>query len=1156
MIRLIFMTAFCLAASWGALARSQPAETEAAVQLSIADTKLGRPAQYGLERLTRALEAHGVRLTVAATEARQNLIIGTYGGSDEIRAWVDRGENGDVRLTMEKRPEALAVKRLNASKPTLAVVGYDDVGLMYALLDIADLVELSASPAKWFEEVDEISEAPRNSMRRMRVLMHHAANEKDWYHSLDYWDWYIGMLATNRFNGLNLVYSHQSPYMAPMYAWHVEVEEYPNVRAKGVSNEERRQNQKVMRHIAKLCHERGIELTIGVWQHLPWFNSYLKTRPDQESLVEGLDENNIARYTYLALKKLLKECPGIARIQIRPNEESGIHPKDQTEFYRDSVMRAIKQAAPHVKLDLRTVDVQQSLVAAAREADLGVRTSVKFYGEFLAQPYSPLQTLTGGYSYKSVLQKPQPNPVYNEVWMLGSHRVLMWGSEYYGREFGRNASFGATIGFETDGPMAQKGFLKPMSPAWRFFNNPEDEYFTHEIERHWAFFRTIGRFGYNPDAPRDVWLRPFRQRFGAAAESMAAAYESASKILALVISSHVENPNNYTWPEISMGGVVSAYAALNGMDKGMFPSIDDQVDDELAGRATGHIGAMRLAALFDTIADETAKSLEEAVTANRALEQSKEFRATSTDFRILDQLARYHSHRQREGYHMARFYRTGDASLLPLALKESEGSVADWRRLVEIAEPHYYPHLQTGMIENGHWKDKVFLVETNPKIIREAADIFHTYGLFDWGFDFGPCADTGEFKVFYFHEYANDFFHERRFVGVDPFRRFDPRVGFGFLDSGQLTATAHPMMATRDPNYPTSRQNLSGNTPFPNAPLPLKFLTGDFISSEEPIRFRIELPEDGFRFTFVFADDSANPREHGPFDLIGGDEVSDRALYKDIRVPAGETVVRQVDRHVRRSGWFPFWVFTLAPKKDATAIVSAVTIHRQAPNLAHAPSRRVSPARCTLSLTITMPPQPTAAGVERVGLSAASRDRVKEAMLHFRLDGEQSFKALPLKSEDGFVYSATIPPAELKGRWLEYAFSAVDDKGRSVRLPDAASTHSFRSRLSADENPPEVAHKPIRRCQAGQPLPIEATVLDPDGVAAVRVHFRPLDESLPYDCVVLDRQGDKFNGKIPGEAIRSDFDFVYYLEAVDEAGNGCFFPDWTKTAPYIIVRTE
>ncbi len=587
----------------------------------------------------------------------------------------------------------------------------------------------------------------------------------------------------------------------------------------------------------------------------------------------------------------------------------------------------------------------------------------------------------------------------------------------------------------------------------------------------------------------------------------------------------------------------------------MFPSIDDQVDDELAGRISGHIGPMRLAALFDSIADQTEAALADAEAANGKLRDSKEFRATVKDFEILSHLARYHARRQREGYEMARFYRTGDASLLPSALKESEGAVDQWHQLVDIAEPLYYPHLQTGMIENGHWKDKTFLVEIDPKIIRQAADILHTHGVFDLGLDFGPRADTVEYKVFYFHKYGNDFFHERRFEGVDPYRAFDPRVGYGFLDLDGLEASEHPMASTEDKTSLTSRQNLSGNVPNPAGPLPLDFLTGDSIHSKQPIRFRIEMPPDSYRFTFVFGDKSVHPRDYGPFDLRDGEGLGGQRRHRGIRLPAGKTVVRQVDRDIRGDDWFPFWAFTLSPSEEgASAMISALTVHRQAPNLAHAPRRRVSPQEpCKLSVTITMPPQPTGKPNQ---VSAAPGDRLKDAKLHYRIDGQPSFKSVPLQTEDGFVYSATIEPAELDGRWLEYAFTATDDAGRAARLPDAASDGLFRTRLAADEDPPEVVHEPIRKCRAGQPLSIEAKVSDPDGVAAVRVHYRPLNENLPYESLVLERDGDKFTGTIPGAAIRPDFDFVYYLEAVDEGGTGCFYPDWTKTAPYVIVRTE
>ena len=116
-------------------------------------------------------------------------------------------------------------------------------------------------------------------------------------------------------------------------------------------------------------------------------------------------------------------------------------------------------------------------------------------------------------------------------------------------------------------------------------------------------------------------------------------------------------------------------------------------------------------------------------------------------------------------------------------------------------------------------------------------------------------------------------------------------------------------------------------------------------------------------------------------------------MFRDIRVPVGETVVRQVDRHIRRIGWFPYTMFTLAPSKEnAEAMLSALTIHRQAPNMAHAPCGAMSPAApCTLSVTITMPPEPT--GKENQ-LSAAPGERLKEAALHYRVNGSESIETL------------------------------------------------------------------------------------------------------------------------------------------------------------------
>src|SRR4029079_16882907 len=116
-----------------------------------------------------------------------------------------------------------------------------------------------------------------------------------------------------------------------------------------------------------------------------------------------------------------------------------------------------------------------------------------------------------------------------------------------------------------------------------------------------------------------------------------------------------------------------------------------------------------------------------------------------------------------------------------------------------------------------------------------------------------------------------------------------------------LQAARHPMMGLEETNAqaPTSRQNLSGNSPHPKGPLPLNFLTGDFVHSDRPMTFRMELPPERYRFTFLFADESGHPQEHGPFNLKDGESIGGHTRFRDVHVTVGEPVVKQVDRNIR-----------------------------------------------------------------------------------------------------------------------------------------------------------------------------------------------------------------------------------------------------------------
>ena len=1099
---------------------------------------LESPAAYGLAQFEKALAARDVRFDRRSDlGSGRGVRVGVAAPGSPFAAW-----SKSAQIGLPETSEALTVKRIRDGKnETLVFAGADAAGLMYAFLEAAEEVEALPKGADWFPAIREISEKPANSMRRMRVLLHHEANEREWYQSIEYWDWYLGMLARNRFNGLNLVFSHQTSYMAPMYAWHVKVPEFPNVRGKGLTEAQRIANLEALKAIGRMCKERGIEFTIGIWQQLPWIQRFVKTREDQPIYVEGLDENNVREYTSLAMKELIRQVPGITRIQLRMNDESGIPMDLQTAFYRDIVMKAITEASPTMKIDLRMAGAREASIEAARQLNRGMRVGIKFYGEFMGQPYTPVEAVTHGYSYDERLQQPFKQPVYNEVWVLGSHRVFLWGSEDYGRRFGRNASYGGTIGFETDGPLAQKGYRDPYSPAWHIFKNKVDEYFRWEIERYWAFFRSVGRFGYNPETDHEVWMRPFRARFGSAAEALAKTYEEASRVIGLVVSSHINNINMYVWPEKSMGGVLGAYLDLRGSDKMQFPSINDQTAEELKGMLTGRPGPEGLAREYDRIADAVEKALGPG--ALGTLNTNKEFLSTRADFLMLAHLARYHAHRQREGYRMARFFATGDLGETRTALAEAQGAVEEWRALVALADRWYYEHMQFAPVENGHWKDSLFLVEKEPVFVQDAVETLKTYGLFERGFDFGQRPLAANTNIFRFWKYINSYDMEPRFLGLSGQSRYSPQTGYGWVDNEGLQETPMPALPARQ---------LSGEDPSPQLGLPRNALTSDFVSSLKPFTFRVDLPMEAHRLTLIFSDLSEKPRDHGPLlARFGSGRTS--PSREGIPIPAGKVVHFQADRNLRLN-WYPFELITVEPSKEgADAILSGLVVSAMKPCLGHAPLARLNPRTdATFSVTITMPPEPNAQGL----LSAGSAGRLAEASLLWRTDAAPEWKRSPLKTEDGFVYTAVLPAGTLTGRRIEYVFQATDRTGHVSRLPAEREAKTFTARLTADTSPPIIAHQPITFAEPGRPITLRANVSDPDGVAVVRAYFRPLADNRPYECIELEKRGDEYVGTIPGEIIVPEFEFIYFLEAVDEAGNGRFFPDWITATPYIIVPVK
>ncbi|HSV14872.1 MAG TPA: hypothetical protein VLI90_11470, partial [Tepidisphaeraceae bacterium] len=106
--------------------------------------------------------------------------------------------------------------------------------------------------------------------------------------------------------------------------------------------------------------------------------------------------------------------------------------------------------------------------------------------------------------------------------------------------------------------------------------------------------------------------------------------------------------------------------------------------------------------------------------------------------------------------------------------------------------------------------------------------------------------------------------------------------------------------------------------------------------------------------------------------------------------------------------------------------------------------------------------------------------------------------------------------------------------------------------------PPEtivVIHAPPTSASPGKPLTITADVHGPAGIKWVRLRYRPVNQYLDYDTLPMSSSGiDHYEATVPGEKIVSTWDFMYYIEVMDNAGHGQIYPDFNDTSPYVVVH--
>lgn len=1083
----------------------------------VTDQELGKPAVYGIDRLVQAIESRGISTRhdrqLPDHEVSITFVVGTTSGSPLARALA-----GD-RRPLPRAPESLAFRPMKRhGSPIVVIVGADDRGLSYALLEAARRIELAAPEVDLAElfPVDE-DDAPELAIRSVCIFPHNAELEREWFYSREFWEDYFARLALNRFNAFSLTFGHQTAYLTPMYPFFVDVPEYPEVIVPGLSPEDRTHNLDALRMISTMADERGIDFTLGIWQQHAY--EYGK------STVEGLTRDNLEGFCATGIRRVLEACPAISGVQLRVNSESGILLDEGARFWR-GIFAGIKACGRSVRLDVRAKAITDDTIQAARDTGLPVIVSTKYWTEHQGLPYHAAELqfadrLVRRHSYGDLLRHPRSYAFLFRLWNLGTNKFLLWGSSSWLRRFAESCHLGQALGFEVCAPLSNRGF-RNVGGYWRLFVDRNYESYRWEMQRYWYWYTLFGRIGYNSTTPKQVWQREFAARFGAAAKHVETAYETASEFLPLITAGHSPSASVFGyWPELDTGGLLDYYLEVEPSDVARFYSVQEYVTaylkDDLRAKETPSQLSTRFITMADA-AEEAIRAAEETV----GDEGRRELRGTQADVRVQAALARYHAHKLLAAEGLAFFYATGDYSMLRRAKADVQNTVEAWERLVQLTDGVYHDNLVFGREPEqlGHWKDNLISVRHDQSRVAEVAEIFRRYGLFDLGFDFGAAPERigGPWTPRLTAEYSI----EPRFIGVFPETRYTSERGYGWHAGPGLAASAAPTITA---------SAIRGFGRVSNV-LPRGMLYADSIrrsahASYDTAAFIVDLANGLYDVTFVMADQSETPASHGPMWIT----LQGRQRTEAFTVPAGEIVEQRVRVPVRNGRLEA----ELGADPSSRWIITAMIVTRVAPHFGHVPIRHAQPSsRIPVTATVTGP------------------EPIRRVSLYHRSDSAGPYVATSMSVKAEPIYEAFLPTDENTTQ-VQYYLEAEDTLGNVATYPKEGKAAPISVAIGMADRPPVVEHQPVRSCQPGVDLPVKVKIMSQAPLRWVKLYYRDLNQKEPYVILDMENVGGDYAASIPGEDVTPSWDLMYYIEASDILGNMAVYPDPEVGMPYVVV---
>jgi hypothetical protein len=702
------------------------------------------PGAWAAGRLMQALEARGIAGTRAARLAdtdQQSFSIVAAGAEN---AWA-KDALRELKIAIPASNEAFALADMSrGQKRALLACGHDARGLVYALTELADLVENAPDAMAALKAVQPGVERPANAVRSMMRSFCSDVEDKPWFNDRAMWPLYFDILVAQRFNRFNLAFGigydfirHVTDaYFEFTYPFLLKVPGY-NVRVPQLADEERESNLAMLKYIAGECVKRGLEFHVGLWMHgYEWIES-----PHANYTVEGLDKSTHGPYCRDAVRMLLKEVPEISGLTFRIHGESGVQ-EGSFDFWR-MVFDGVATCGRSIELDMHPKGMSAEMTEIAIATKQPVTMSPKYWGEHMGMPYHQadirklekpkaenkvgLMALSEGtrsflrYGYGDLLREDRRWKVVHRIWP-GTQRILLWGDPAFAAAYSRAFQFCGSDGVEIMEPLTFKGRRgsgiagsrcgyadAALNPRWDW---EKFEYST----------RIWGRMLYDPETKPGVLRRPLQRQFDKGAEALQTALANVSRILPIVTTAHAPSAgNNMYWPEMywnqsmmdakDYGPYSDAleprvFGNASPFDPALFCSINEYAEELLSGNFSGKYTPVDVAQWIEDFAAAGRKALGPTPA---YLRENSDYVGMRIDVEIQAGLGEFFGAKFRSGVLFRLYEVSKERAALEAAIAQYRKAREAWAVLAGVAQGVYENDVTVGEQNylRGHWMDRL-----------------------------------------------------------------------------------------------------------------------------------------------------------------------------------------------------------------------------------------------------------------------------------------------------------------------------------------------------------------------------------------------------------------------------------------------------------------